>query len=198
MILSTQSLDELRRSDLLDVIIKSCPTKLFLANPDMDRELYRRQFHLNENEIELISTLIPKQQFLIKTPELAKVANLTWSPELLALYQRPIRQPQAQGSIRGPRFRGGFKSGGDAAMKTLIVSFTIWIFLVPAVAATFLTYRFRVAHRPTAISLSPRSLWPFPLWPWQGGLLGLSRFQVPVFVIPKDSATHKFNSGEKA
>ena len=77
MILSTQSLDELRRSEVLDVIIESCPTKIFLANPDMDRDLYRRQFHLNENEVNLISTLIPKQQFLIKTPELAKVANLT-------------------------------------------------------------------------------------------------------------------------
>ena len=77
MILSTQSLDELRRSEVLDVIIESCPTKIFLANPDMDRDLYRRQFHLNENEVDLISTLIPKQQFLIKTPELAKVANLT-------------------------------------------------------------------------------------------------------------------------
>jgi type IV secretion/conjugal transfer VirB4 family ATPase len=77
MILSTQSLDELRRSEVLDVIIESCPTKIFLANPDMDRDLYRRQFHLNENEVDLISTLVPKQQFLIKTPELAKVANLT-------------------------------------------------------------------------------------------------------------------------
>lgn len=77
MILSTQSLDELKRSDILDVIIESCATKIFLANPDMDRDLYRRQFHLNENEVELISGLIPKQQFLIKTPELGKVANLT-------------------------------------------------------------------------------------------------------------------------
>ncbi|MGB9067506.1 MAG: DUF87 domain-containing protein [Candidatus Acidiferrales bacterium] len=77
MILSTQSLDELRRSEVLNVIIESCPTKIFLANPDMDRDLYRRQFHLNENEVDLISALVPKQQFLIKTPELAKVANLT-------------------------------------------------------------------------------------------------------------------------
>src|SRR6266478_2497158 len=86
MILSTQSLDELKRSDVLDVIIESCPTKIFLANPDMDRELYRRQFHLNENEVELISTLIPKQQFLIKRPELAKVANLSVDPKSYWLY----------------------------------------------------------------------------------------------------------------
>ena len=76
MILSTQSLDELKRSELLDVIIESCATKIFLANPDMDQELYRRQFHLNDTEVGLIQALLPKQQFLIKTPELAKVANL--------------------------------------------------------------------------------------------------------------------------
>ena len=76
MVLSTQSLDELKRSELLDVILESCATKIFLANPDMDQEMYRRQFHLNDTEIGLIAALLPKQQFLIKTPELAKVANL--------------------------------------------------------------------------------------------------------------------------
>ena len=86
MILSTQSLDELRKSEILDIIIESCPTKIFLANPDMDRELYRRQFNLNDNEIELISTLRPKQQLLIKTPELAKVANLEVDAKSYWLY----------------------------------------------------------------------------------------------------------------
>jgi type IV secretion/conjugal transfer VirB4 family ATPase len=76
MILSTQSLDELKRSELLDVVVESCATKIFLANPDMDQELYRRQFHLNDTEVNLIAGLIPKQQFLLKTPDLAKVANL--------------------------------------------------------------------------------------------------------------------------
>ncbi len=86
MVLSTQSLDELRRSDILDVIVESCATKIFLANPDMDRELYRRQFHLNDSEVEHIAGLIPKQQFLIKTPELAKVVNLTVDPKSYWLY----------------------------------------------------------------------------------------------------------------
>jgi type IV secretion/conjugal transfer VirB4 family ATPase len=76
MILSTQSLDDLRKSDILDVILESCATKIFLANPGMDRDLYRQKFHLNETEVELIAGLVPKQQFLIKTPDLAKVANL--------------------------------------------------------------------------------------------------------------------------
>jgi type IV secretion system protein VirB4 len=86
MVLSTQSLDELRRSDILNVIIESCATKIFLANPDMDRDLYGNQFHLNEKEVDLISKLIPKRQFLIKTPELAKIANLTVDPKSYWIY----------------------------------------------------------------------------------------------------------------
>ena len=76
MILSTQSLDELRKSDILDVIVETCATKIFLANPDMDRDLYQNQFHLNDTEIGLVSTLVPKRQFLFKNHETAKVVNL--------------------------------------------------------------------------------------------------------------------------
>lgn len=86
LVLSTQSLDELKRSDILDVLMESCATKIFLANPDMDRDLYRRQFHLNETEVELIAGLLPKQQFLIKTPDAAKVANLHVDPKSYWLY----------------------------------------------------------------------------------------------------------------
>jgi type IV secretory pathway VirB4 component len=37
MILATQSLDELKKSDILNLILENCSTKIFLANPDMDR-----------------------------------------------------------------------------------------------------------------------------------------------------------------
>jgi len=86
MILSTQSLDELKKSGILDVIVETCATKIFLANPDMDRRLYRNQFHLNETEIDLIAGLIPKRQFLIKTHDIAKVANLEVDPKSYWLY----------------------------------------------------------------------------------------------------------------
>ncbi len=86
LVLSTQSLDELRKSDILDVILESCVTKIFLANPDMDAELYRQHFHLNDHEIELISGLIPKQQMLIKTPDTSKVANLNVDAKSYWLY----------------------------------------------------------------------------------------------------------------
>ncbi len=111
MILSTQSVDELRRSDLLDVILESCVTKIFLANPDMDRELYRRHFHLNEQEVELIAGLIPKQQFLLKTPELAKVANLTVDRKSYWLYTNdPYDNRKRQEAFE----KHGFEKGLEA------------------------------------------------------------------------------------
>jgi hypothetical protein len=41
---------------------------------------------LNDTEVELIAALLPKKQFLIKTPELAKVANLNVDKRSYWLY----------------------------------------------------------------------------------------------------------------
>jgi type IV secretion system protein VirB4 len=86
LILATQSLDELAKSDILHIVNESCPTKIFLANPEMDRELYRDTFHLNETELELIKGLIPKRQFLLKRPDYAKVLNLQVDPKSYWIY----------------------------------------------------------------------------------------------------------------
>ncbi|HEY6291386.1 MAG TPA: hypothetical protein VI455_07485 [Terriglobia bacterium] len=117
MILSTQSLDELRKSGILEVMVESCPTKIFLANPDMNRELYRQQFHLNDNEIELISTLIPKRQMLIKTPEIAKVVNLEVDPKSYWLYTNdPFDNRRRQQAFETYGFERGLEvlAGGAA------------------------------------------------------------------------------------
>jgi type IV secretion system protein VirB4 len=86
MILATQSVDDLRESDLLPIVIESCSTKLFLANPGMDRNAYREIFHLNETETDRIASLIPKRQILVKKPNLAKVLNLNVDPQQYWLY----------------------------------------------------------------------------------------------------------------
>jgi type IV secretory pathway VirB4 component len=80
MILATQSSDDLERSEMLSVIVESCATKMFLANPGMDREAYRETFHLNETEAALIASLVPKQQILVKRPDFSKVINLNVDP----------------------------------------------------------------------------------------------------------------------
>ncbi len=111
MILSTQSLDELKRSQLLHVIVESCATKIFLANPDMDQDLYRQQFHLNDTELAWISTLLPKRQFLIKTPALAKVANLDVDRRSYWLYTNDPYDNQKRNEAFA---RYGFEKGLDA------------------------------------------------------------------------------------
>ncbi len=74
MILATQSLKELQESGMLQIVSESCPTKIFLANPEMDRDVYREAFHLNDTELELIAGLVPPGQMLIrKAPSSKKV-----------------------------------------------------------------------------------------------------------------------------
>jgi type IV secretion/conjugal transfer VirB4 family ATPase len=76
MILATQSIKELEESGMLQIVSESCPTKIFLANPEMDRELYRDAFHLNDTELELIAGLVPPGQMLIRKAQSSKKVQL--------------------------------------------------------------------------------------------------------------------------
>ena len=76
MILATQSIKELQESGMLHIVAESCPAKIFLANPDMDVDLYREAFHLNQVEIDLIGGLNPPGQMMIRQAEMSKKAHL--------------------------------------------------------------------------------------------------------------------------
>jgi len=86
MILATQSSDDIARSEIMHVVAESCPTKIFLANPGMDQQVYRQLFHLNDTEARLIAGLIPKRQMLLKQPDAAKILNLDVDPVSYWLY----------------------------------------------------------------------------------------------------------------
>ena len=77
MILATQSLQELATSEMLEIVCESCPTKIFLANPDIDVPVHRDSFHLNDTELELLAGLVPKRDLLVKTPQGAKKLHLS-------------------------------------------------------------------------------------------------------------------------
>ncbi len=82
MVLATQSIKELQESGLLPVVAESCPTKIFLANPEMDRAVYAEAFHLNPMECDLIGGLIPPGQMVICQPQGSKKVRLTPDPVL--------------------------------------------------------------------------------------------------------------------
>jgi type IV secretion/conjugal transfer VirB4 family ATPase len=71
LIMATQSPEDLKESNLLP-LLDSFPTKIFLANSDADYGFYTEKFHLNPREVELIQTLIPKREGLIKTATMGK------------------------------------------------------------------------------------------------------------------------------
>src|ERR1700748_1418173 len=76
MILATQSIKELEESGMLQIVSESCPTKIFLAKPEMDRDLYREAFHLNDTELDLIADLVPPGQMLIRKAQSSKKVHL--------------------------------------------------------------------------------------------------------------------------
>jgi type IV secretion system protein TrbE len=76
MILATQSIKELATSGMLTVVAESCATKIFLASPDMDAQVYRDAFGLNDTELDLIAGLIPPGQMLIRKQMGSKKVHL--------------------------------------------------------------------------------------------------------------------------
>jgi type IV secretion system protein VirB4 len=110
MILATQAIDDFASADLLRTVVESCPTKLLLANPALDRRQYADLFQMNEMELDLLSGLIPRQQILLKRPDLAKVLTLTVDPKSYWIYTNtPIDNERVSAMFR----EFGFEAGLD-------------------------------------------------------------------------------------
>lgn len=67
--LATQSLDDLRRSEYRSVILESCPTKIYLPNPEAATDniaaIYR-DFGLSDRQIQIIAEATPKPAPLVR------------------------------------------------------------------------------------------------------------------------------------
>jgi hypothetical protein len=93
---------------LLRTIVESCPTKLLLANPALDRRHYADLFQLNEMELDLLTGLIPRQQILLKRPDLAKVLTLAVDPKSYWIYTNtPIDNARVAETFREYGFEAG-------------------------------------------------------------------------------------------
>ena len=110
MILSTQTIDDFASAELLRTVVESCPTKLLLANPSLDRKQYADLFQLNEMELDLLTGLIPRQQILLKRPDLTKVLSLTVDPRSYWIYTNtPVDNERVAAIFR----ESGFEAGLD-------------------------------------------------------------------------------------
>jgi type IV secretion/conjugal transfer VirB4 family ATPase len=86
VVFATQSLSDLIKSGISDVIFESCPTKILLPNPeamtDQSRPLYE-SIGLNQRQIEILATATPKRQYYMIHPDGRRLFELGLSgPEL--------------------------------------------------------------------------------------------------------------------
>lgn len=101
MLLATQSIDDFASADLLRTVVESCPTKLLLANPSLDRAQYADLFHLNAMELDRLSELTPRRQLLLKRPGLSKVLTLNVDPHSYWLYTNtPLDNDRVAAMVR--------------------------------------------------------------------------------------------------
>jgi type IV secretion system protein TrbE len=108
MLLATQSIEDFASSDLLRTVVESCPTKLLLANPSLDRQQYADLFQLNAAELDLLITLQPRKQLLMKRPGLAKVLTLTVDPTSYWIYTNtPGDNERVAAMVRDHGLEGG-------------------------------------------------------------------------------------------
>ncbi len=83
VIMGTQSLSDTARSGIQDVLMESCPLKIFLANAeatqDINKEMYR-QFGLNNRQIEIIANATSKRDYYVVSPEGRRKITLNLGP----------------------------------------------------------------------------------------------------------------------
>lgn len=87
VVLATQSLSDAGNSGILDVLAESCPTKVFLPNSSAEdagqHELYAGM-GLNDKQITILKTGVPKQDYYIVSPQGRRKVQLALKGKALA------------------------------------------------------------------------------------------------------------------
>ena len=79
VIFATQSLSDLSRSGIADVIFESCPSKILLPNPQAQTEALSGLYQaigLNRRQIQIVSNAVPKRQYYHLHPDGSRVFEL--------------------------------------------------------------------------------------------------------------------------
>src|SRR6202044_1658654 len=68
VVMATQQISDIANSDIADVVLENCPTKILLPNAESknpgSREFYDR-IGLNERELEILQVSVPKQHYYV-------------------------------------------------------------------------------------------------------------------------------------
>ena len=87
VLMATQSLSDAANSGILDVIVESTATKIFLPNiyaRDEDTAALYRRMGLNARQIEILATAVPKRQYYYVSENGRRLYDLALGPLALA------------------------------------------------------------------------------------------------------------------
>lgn len=88
VLMATQSLSDAAQSGILDVIVESTATKIFLPNVyarDEDTAALYRRLGLNARQIEILATAVPKRHYYVVSEKGRRLYDLALGPLALAL-----------------------------------------------------------------------------------------------------------------
>ncbi len=111
VILATQSLEDLARSDIFAALVDNIPNRIFLpnANAGLQAALYQGRFGLNENQISRIATGVGKGNYYFVTPGRSRLVHARFPPAILAcLRSDPRAQALFESYPREPGWELGF------------------------------------------------------------------------------------------
>ena len=87
VLMATQSLSDAENSGILDVIVESTATKIFLPNiyaRDKDTAALYRRMGLNTRQIDIIATAVPKRQYYYVSANGRRLYDLALGPLALS------------------------------------------------------------------------------------------------------------------
>ena len=79
VVMATQQISDIANSQIADVVLENCPTKILLPNAESknpgSREFYNR-VGLNERELEILQISVPKQHYYVVSKLGRRLVNL--------------------------------------------------------------------------------------------------------------------------
>ena len=99
VVFATQSISDVAKSPIADVLFESCPTKILLPNREARQDASRAAYAkmgLNERQIDILAYAVPKRQYYYMSPLGKRLFDLSLGPAALAFVGRSGKDDVAQ------------------------------------------------------------------------------------------------------
>ncbi|TMV85706.1 DUF87 domain-containing protein [Thioclava sp. BHET1] len=88
VVLATQFVSDAVNGNLADVLLSSCPTRIFLPDPSAKSTLASQWYsslQLSPQQIDLLAAMTPKRDYFVVKPDGTRVVNFAMQPKMIAL-----------------------------------------------------------------------------------------------------------------